>query len=147
MRVEIWLICAATIMMFTETGCDDSSEGLERLRENRAVWRSLEISDYSIQFQAGCFCPSEFVEPSIVEVKADTIFSVTVVATGDPVIMDKNEWFTIEELFEVAEFVIRKADDFDVEYDTEFGFPVRISADVYKNAIDDEFVYEVSLFQ
>ncbi|HMB89921.1 MAG TPA: DUF6174 domain-containing protein, partial [Rhodothermales bacterium] len=54
---------------------------------------------------------------------------------------------TIDGLFEVLQRALKEADDVEVDYDAQYGFPTRIAIDYYKNAVDDEVSYRATDLQ
>lgn len=90
-------------------------------------------------------------------VKADTIHAVLDPETGEPLrdpqtdelVLQKypESFLTIDELFGVIENTREKADELDVEYNQQLGYPEFIAIDYMKEAIDDEVSYKVDNFE
>jgi len=111
---------------------DDPSE----VAQQRRQWERLGFDAYEYDLAIFCFCPH--IDPVRVQVRADTVFSVTLVETGAPV-EDPFRARTIDELFDVIEdAVAQEANQLDVEYDEAFGYPSRIYVDYRINVIDEE---------
>ena len=114
---------------------DDPSE----VAQQRRQWERLGFDAYEYDLTIFCFCPH--VDPVRVQVRADTVFSVTLVETGAPV-EDPFRARTIDELFDVIEdAVAQEANQLDIEYDEAFGYPSRIYVDYRINVIDEEVTF------
>jgi hypothetical protein len=85
-----------------------------------------------------------------VEVKDGQIVSLTGV-NGQPLPEEFRSTFeqaaTVEGLFAVAEENLSNADQVEVTYDAQYGFPASIVVDRIKMAVDDEIAYYVGAFK
>jgi hypothetical protein len=90
------------------------------------------------------------VIPVTMEVKDGKIVSMTDVS-GQPLKEEFAQTFkeaaTVEGLFAIAEENIANADQVEVTYDANYGFPASIVVDRIKMAVDDEISYYVGAFQ
>ncbi len=79
------------------------------------------------------------------EVRQDTIRSVTVVATGSPVThTPMDAWPTVEELFAAVErAILGGAHVLEVTYDPVLGYPESVYIDHQEMIADDEIGYQV----
>ena len=138
------------------TGCSLFSSGspADRLERNRQRWAEQGQADYAYTVQVGCFCPTWFVQPARVVVRADTVAAVRNPATGEPLqnpstdepLTDaQRETFpTIAGLFDVVERAVREdAKKLEVQYDSRYGHPREIEIDFRENVADDEIAYTV----
>lgn len=151
----LFILLSAIFLIFSCDSITDSRKG-DNFRENQNLWQQQGIEDYSFEFSKLCYCGGLF-NPAKIVVKADTIHAVLDPETGKPlrdpqtgelVLLNyPNSFNTIDELFDVIENARKKADELDVEYDQEFGYPEYISIDYIKEAIDDEISYRVQNFQ
>ncbi len=135
------VLISAILPLLLLAGCailgedDDPSE----VAQQRRQWERLGFDAYEYDLTIFCFCPH--VDPVRVQVRADTVFSVTLVETGAPV-EDPFRARTIDELFDVIEdAVAQEANQLDVEYDEAFGYPSRIYVDYRINVIDEEVTF------
>lgn len=106
------------------------------LDDNRALWESQDIDDYSLITEAFCFCL--LPGPVTVEVVAGEVVSV------DP--PDAAEFFayTVEDLFgEIQQALDSGAVVLEVTYDAETGIPLSITIDVSFMIADEELAIEV----
>jgi hypothetical protein len=146
MRHLIQSLLPVTVILFGSS-CSvlDPDSRLDELESHREQWRAADIQHYRMEFRASCFCGQEFTELVIVEVLQDTIRSVTVVRTDLPVEhMPIDAWLTVEELFAaVEEAILDDADELQVTYDLELGYPEFIFIDREELAIDEEVGYQV----
>lgn len=120
------------------------------------IWQENKSSDYTFDYNIGCFCPS-LVGPARIVVQADTIYQVLNPETNELLMIEVTQdsmvyaldifpsfYHTIDGLFEIVKEARKNADDLDVEYNKEIGYPESISIDYYKDAVDDEVSYSVT---
>ena len=140
------LLIALFILTLTLSACKGTSE----LNENRAKWDSLGVAHYRYELTISCFCPFMEVMPVTVEVRDGQIVSLTDV-NGQPLTEEFRATFekaaTVEGLFAVAEENLSNADQVEVTYDAQYGFPASIVVDQIKMAVDDEIAYYVGAFK
>ena len=138
-------IPVAACLLGSSCGILDPDSRLDELESHREQWHEADIQDYSMEFRASCFCGGEFTELVTVEVLQDTIRSVTVVSTGLPVEhMPIDAWLTVEDLFAAVEqAILGDADELQVTYDPELGYPEFVFIDREEMAIDEEMGYQV----
>lgn len=140
------LLIAILILALTLSACGAKSD----LAKNRDKWTSAGVSHYSFELTISCFCPFFEVNPVTVEVKDGKIVSMTD-ASGQPLKEEFAQTFeeaaTVEGLFAIAEENIANADEVEVTYDAQYGFPASIVVDRIKLAVDDEISYHVEAFQ
>ncbi len=140
------LLIALLILTLTLSACGGKSE----LSQNRAKWDSLGVAHYRYELTISCFCPFMDVMPVTVEVKDGQIVSLTDV-NGQPLPEEFRATFeqaaTVEGLFAVAEENLSNADQVEVTYDAQYGFPASIVVDRIKMAVDDEIAYYVGAFK
>jgi len=146
MRHLIYLLFPVAVFPLG-SGCSllDPDSRLDELESHREQWRAANIQHYRMEFRASCFCGQEFTELVTVEVLEDTIRSVTIISTGLPVEhMQIDAWLTVEELFSaVEEAILHDADELQVTYDLELGYPEFVFIDREEMTIDEEVGYQV----
>lgn len=127
--------------------------GASEYDQNLAKWQAADISHYRFELFIGCFCPFAEDMPLTVEVLNGEIVSITR-ADGSPVEATDpsrgvyESYATIDRLFaELKADLSGEADEVVVTYDPTYGFPVNISIDQIKEAIDDELSLQVSSFE
>ena len=136
----IWLLPLA--LSFTSCGPLDSRADQKTLEKNRDKWRSKGADTYYYEYRQLCFCAIEYADWAGVYVFEDAVEEVTILATDEPpTMLGLVDYRIIEDLFRIAENAIDEADKYDIEYDQEYGYPTKIEADFYKNAVDDEVTY------
>lgn len=145
-------------VLFLISSCDSIVDGRkgDDFRANQNLWQKQNIENYSFEFSKLCYCGGLF-NPSTIVVKADTIHAVLDPETGEPLrdpqtdelVLQKypESFLTIDELFGVIENTREKADELDVEYNQQLGYPEFIAIDYMKEAIDDEVSYKVDNFE
>ncbi len=151
-----YLIALLSVLYFSS--CDSIVDGRkgDDFRENQNLWQEQAIENYSFEFTKLCYCGGLF-NPATIVVKADTIHAVLDPKTGDPLRDPQtgelvlpnypNSFQTIDELFDVIENARSKADELNVKYNEELGYPENIQIDYMKEAIDDEISYVVDNFR
>lgn len=140
------LLIAVLVLALTLSACGAKSD----MAKNRDKWNSLGVSHYTFELTISCFCPFFEVNPVTVEVKDGKIVSMTD-ASGQPLKAEFAQTFeeaaTVEGLFAIAEENLANADEVEVTYDAQYGFPASIVVDRIKMAVDDEISYHVEAFQ
>ena len=125
----------------TLTGPDVTGE-LSSLEEARRHWRAQNISDYDMNLVRGCFCVG--AGELTVSVRSD---SVAVVLDRNGHWWADNSWWqyvpSVEDLFDLIEDATLDADDVQVTYHEKYGYPVELSIDWLKDAVDDEISYTI----
>ncbi|HIK08416.1 MAG TPA: hypothetical protein IGS40_27700 [Trichormus sp. M33_DOE_039] len=114
----------------------------KRLKFNRSLWNSRNISNYRYTFSNGCFCVPDARGPVVIEVRNGKTVSITSVATGQPVDPQFfQNYNTIPKLFNVIQDAIaRQASSLTVQYNARYGYPTQINVD-YNAQIADEEIY------
>lgn len=113
------------------------------LKEQRELWESMGVTDYTYELTYHCFCVTTTTVPVLVTVVDGEVVSAVYaesfgdISEGDPV-PDDYEARTIDELFDLAREALREADAVEITYDATWGFPSVIDIDYIQDAIDDE---------
>lgn len=127
--------------------------GVSEYDQSLAKWQDADISHYRFQLFIGCFCPFAEDMPLTIEVLDGEVVSITSadgspVETTDPSFETYNSYATIDRLFlELKANLSGEAEEVVVTYDPTYGFPVNISIDWIKAAVDDELSLQVSNFE
>ena len=143
------LILAATILLAGSViyylAFVVAEEDENRYKENRSLWEETSSNYYTFVYVYRCSCKAHLGGPVKVSVRNNSfITSIQNVSDGeypegyfgDPV------FYTIDELFDQVRRAIRSADEFEVEYDNAFGYPIRVSVDYSENTVHDEYGFE-----
>jgi hypothetical protein len=141
------VLAAALVVL---TACGDGFLATTRfvtsLRAARARWESRGIDTYEVTMRHLCFC-GFLAGPVRVKVVDGSIVSRTVVPTGEPVPELYASFYPdVPGLFAIVERATKDADDFDAEFNPNYGYPADISIDWIENAVDDEEGYVVETF-
>lgn len=120
------------------------------LERRQRQWARQGFDAYEYDLNIACFCP--YFGPVHITVQADTVAVLEFMLPPDvpPPSPEAQRFFerTVEDLFAVIADALReKADELDVEYHPEFGYPTHISIDFYEDAVDDEIGYTASNLQ
>nr|WP_044501101.1 DUF6174 domain-containing protein [Nostoc sp. PCC 7107] len=132
-----------------ETAQRSAANNLQQLRFNRRLWNQQNIRNYRYTLSNSCFCVPEARGPVIITVKNGITTSITT-TTGVPV--SNPEFFerykTIPKLFNViADAIARRADNIDVQYKNQLGYPRQISIDYSFQQADEELYLTIENFQ
>lgn len=137
-------------------GCSNQSEfdkRIKSLEDSQAKWTATKVSTYSYEYRQSCFCV--FTAEVTVVVDGSTVVQVLDPGTNEPVTVEINGetinildaypgmFFTINELFEELKEAAKEADEMDMTFDADYGYPTQTFIDYYKNAIDDEISYHL----
>lgn len=142
-------VAAGLIYLFS-SGFIHRQIQLSQLGANSQKWESQSVRHYRMNVSILCFCPFGDRMPLTVEVKDGKLISVVdnkgqAVPADDPLrTMDDSQLLTVEGLFGYTRDAILRADETTVSYDPQAGYPVSISVDWIKMAMDDELGVQVS---
>ena len=117
----------------------------DRANGQRAVWAAQNIRSYLFTIERQCFCPEEYRGPfdvTVIESAATLVTYQGGVAIADRVAELPK---TMDAAFNLI--LVNAATEPEIVYDDRFGFPLRISLDPMKNAVDDEVTYLISNFR
>ena len=136
-------------LIFVLAACSTSTA----FDKNLMKWNDANISHYRYQLLISCFCPFGEDMPLTIEVQNGEVVSMTrpdgsLVDSSNPSYTTYVSYATIERVFSELGLVLTgEAEDVAVSYDSTYGFPVEISIDYIKEAIDDEMWIGVSNFE
>jgi hypothetical protein len=120
-------------------------DAMAQLQSHRQLWQSQQIANYQYTYVWHCFCPYPANTPFKVLVKNKLVASASNLQTNQPLeISELSPVKSIDQLFEVIERAIdRRAEQIDVKYDPQLGYPTSIAIDYLKLVADDEVGYSV----
>ena len=123
--------------------CDNEPDSdLIAWQKNWNTWNENELSDYSFNFRASCYCIDEWVSEVKVTVSSGNISKVILTKNNSsPTKLKPEQWFTIDQLFDYAKNALEQAYKYDIKYDASFGYPTEISIDWSEDTADDEVIY------
>ena len=129
------------------TGSGNQTE----IERNLDKWRDANISHYRYRLNISCFCVFSQDMPLVIEVMDGKVVSMEYESGKEidaPDLELFNKFSTIDRIFaEVEAGLAGAADEVKVTYDETYGFPVDITIDYVKEAIDDELYLTVSNFE
>ncbi len=141
------------ILLFANCSSDDDNGAFAELSENRVLWRSQQITDYSWNERIFCFCagPLEW-DVFVVNTEKDSVdFDTVGIPPEDMAEVREyvfNNAHTVEAAFDkIEELLSRDVASLVVSYDATYGFPTSISVDYILNAVDDEITYRFTEFE
>lgn len=143
----IWSACSVA-----DTQQEEEQPGFsqqEQLNMQRTRWGQQKPSNYEFTFQRICYCGDLYVKPARILVRADTLHSLTYIASGEAVPLEYQYAFPIiDSLFSEIEQAIKfKADSLYVDYDESFGIPTAVYIDYRYQMADDELSLVVTAFK
>ena len=139
------LLLSLLVLALTLSACGGTSE----MQTNHDKWNAADVNHYTFELIISCFCPFAEIMPVTVEVKDGKIVSMTDVngkAVEGEFAQYIEEAASIERLFDIAEKNASEAEEIQVTYDAQYGFPTAINIDFIKMAVDDEISYYVNNF-
>ena len=139
MRINMVRLAALATAMFTLASCSSMVSPGEELASARSRWLRSGPSVYTMTIVRGCECLSEAVGPVAVFVNNGAI-TARYTLSGASVPKSYAALFPdVEGLFQlIADAQAQHYYKVDVEYDSELGFPTKISFDANKEMVDDE---------
>jgi hypothetical protein len=138
-RIALGLFAALLV-----TGCDDPLGvlGSLRLRDAKSRWEQRGFRDYSFEFRASCFCASLYHQWCRVDVRADVVAAVFVIAESSFVsASERADWPTIDRLFGWIENP-SVYERITAIYDAQFGYPRSIILEAPPGVYDAGGTYE-----
>lgn len=139
-------LLAITLGLSLASGCGlligpEGKIALSVLREQRARWQALGITDYDYEFQRSCFCPAELTQPARLEVRAGLFTGAFDPATGAAIVVpgvSATWWPTIDSIFARIERDMQNDYQVQITYDSTRYFPRQASGDQART-IDEEY--------
>ncbi len=138
------------VIVFVLAAC--SAQPSSEFDNNMSKWEKAGISHYRYVLFISCFCPFTEDMPLTIEVKDGVVISMTSsdgtpVSPTDPSYGTYETYSTIDRIFlNLKADLTGEADEVAVTYDSAYGFPLSISVDQIKEAIDDEFYIQITEF-
>jgi hypothetical protein len=137
------------LVVFALTGCLNSLDPWEsnefRLAERK--WNAADIDDYRYEMRTSCFCPPEYHEWAVVEVRNNQVVSAASL-DGTPVSgFSLASRKTVDELFDAVRIDNEWVGDVSFDFDRDLGYPLLISIGAKKNVADAGVVYEARNLQ
>ena len=146
MKKQTFAIAMALLIpILVLPGCGAKSE----LDANREKWNAANIGHYKFELTISCFCAFMDIMPVAVEIQDGQIVSMTDVngqAVSDELRQYIDEAATIEGLFRIVAKDLSEAEEIEIAYDAQYGYPSQINVDFIKLAMDDEISYSVNGF-
>lgn len=138
------------VLAFILAAC--SARASSEFDKNQNKWKDANISHYRYVLYLSCFCPFTEQMPLTIEVKDGAVLSMTrsdgtPVKPTDPFYGIYEPYSTIDRVFfNLKADLAGGAEEVAVTYDSAYGFPLNISIDQIKEAVDDEFYIQISEF-
>jgi len=125
----------SAVLLLAACGSDSPTAPVNHLGEQRALWASQDLTDYTFDVSRVCYC--QFVGDVRVTVKDGVITGVTELASE--VARDPETFRTIDGLFDLVQDAYdRDAHEVQVEFDPGRGYPTRIWIDYVQMMADEE---------
>lgn len=127
----------------SETIIDYPSPAHQHMSENKKLWKSQNIQDYSFVVQKSCFCPHE--EKKQITVGNGIITEAKYIPSNT--ILDLNQE-KIDGYFSIIQDALDKdAHKLTVTYDKTYGYPSDIAIDYNEQIADEEIHYVLTHFK
>lgn len=136
-------------LLVAASACAKSPTGLadDELRSAHQRWASANVRDYSYHLNLSCFCALEPGGYDIV-VRAGAFVSAKVTLTGAAADTSWiRSYITIDRAFtRMNEYIAQKPSSFSASYDGQLGYPLTMSVDPVRNAVDEEMSFTITGF-
>jgi hypothetical protein len=148
--LRLAVLLTAVVLTGATAGCDDPvSPAVTDLARAMDRWEAHGPRDYSFDYQVKCFCSLD-TRPLRIEVRDGEV--VRALPAGSEEVLDDGAALdgipTIDDLFKwILDAIEHEAAQIDATYDEQLGYPHDVFIDRIKQAIDDEFSFEVTNFQ
>lgn len=135
------------------TGCAASdpvyTQRMSQLQQTQQQWAAHQITNYRFTVEKLCFCYNRTVKPITIEVRDGQAVSGFRAAIREQIDLALIEQYaTFEKLFGVIDTNINQyADEMEIRYDPDRGYPTSIRIDLEKGSADDESYYMVTAFE
>tara|TARA_B100000902_G_scaffold22364_1_gene27016 strand:+ start:3384 stop:3812 length:429 start_codon:yes stop_codon:yes gene_type:complete len=128
------------IILFMSCSKDEKLEG-------RDLWLSLDIKNYSMTQQISCYCyPEDFIMPKDILVQSGKI--ITINGYSPEKTIGFESFYTIDEIFQFFDSKLSNNPDYyEIEYDTDYGFPKSMFFDMSEMIADEEIGYYITDFK
>ena len=123
---------APVVLLPLLASCSDST-GPFSLALHRGRWEEQNLHEYIYTARRQCFCANSGQEVYVL-VLADTVFSARAVGTN--VELPRDEWYTVDELFALAQRPEWDYEKVSVEFDPELGYPKVIELSCSDTVLD-----------
>lgn len=151
MRKLLVLLTFFALAVAACSGAAQAGGSQTEAERNLEKWRDANVTHYRYNLNIGCFCVFSQDMPLVIEVMDGKVVSMEHESGKeiDPANLETfNKFSTIDRIFaEVEAGLAGAADEVKVTYDETYGFPVDITLDYLKEAIDDELYLTVSNFE
>ncbi|NND70241.1 MAG: hypothetical protein HKN43_01550 [Rhodothermales bacterium] len=143
---DILLVCSVVIGL---SGCNLFGDGNDTFQTSRELWLSQGLDHYRYEITIGCFCTIAGDTPARVTVLDDSVSAAIRLRDNVDISSQQLAFIpSIEKLFDIIrEATGGEADEIEVTYDRQRGFPTSVSIDYIKDAVDDEISYSISAVQ
>ena len=133
------LALVATVIGGALSSCDTfGTRGEGDLDEARERWRDANVGAYVYTLQRSCFCAPESIGPVEISVVDGRVVQRVHTSPELTVQGGDDRWPAIEGLFDYVDRALREADEITVRYHPDLGYPVEVSVDWIREAVDDE---------
>ena len=125
----------SAVLLLAACGSDSPTPPVNHLGEQRALWASQDLTDYTFDVSRVCYC--QFMGDVRVTVQSGVITGVTELASE--VARDPETFRTIDGLFDLVQDAYdRDAHEVQVDFDPDRGYPTRIWIDYVEMMADEE---------
>jgi len=133
--------------------CTSSTSSIpEELTASEKLWKAQGLKDYDFTLERQAFAPEEWRGPVNIQVRNGVAVSVTYVSSGEAATEDKfDNADTIDKLFTMLKNAYsgkgnfdQKADNIEVTYNAQMGYPATLFIDVSQMMADEEQGYTVT---
>lgn len=148
MGKNVSALVALGLLMSACAGSGKDARPVTDYPEALALWQSKAVAGYEVTIEQTCFCPPDLLQPMRVTVRQGKVIDIEGLEQplNHPEVLDERR-LTIEGLLSLIAESGERASKLVVQYDQQYGFPVRLEIDGSPFIADDEFSYRLSDFQ
>lgn len=149
MTKNITILAALGLLLSACAGSEkEGASPVTDYPEAMALWQSKAVAGYEVTIEQTCFCPPDLLQPMRVTVRQGKVIDIEGLEQplNHPEVLDERR-LTIEGLLSLIAESGKSASKLVVQYDQQYGFPVRLEMDGSPFIADDEFSYRLSDFQ
>jgi len=148
LEMKTKIISLFIALVLTLSACSDEST----FQRNQDKWEGQNVDHYRFTAVVGCFCPFAGAEVTY-EVLNGQVLNESVKPASDrpddptQIIDFYQPYNTIDKVFSYVGKAVKEADETTIQYDSTYGFPISVSVDWIKQAVDDEMYLTLSNFE
>jgi hypothetical protein len=145
---QIFFYINILFLIFLFCACKNESINSPEILTH-SQWQALNIGNYDFEQRVSCFCPPPAGRFHEITVESGAIVEIIDLEDGRSLSSENFGFFkTISQLLEFVESINPDSVAvFNIEYDSNFGFPSSLYVDFHQGIADEEIGYETRNFK